>query len=45
MKSTVYISKIVFGAGLLLLTMNSCKNEPKHEDPIQSSEKENETKF
>nr|WP_315153866.1 DUF4142 domain-containing protein [uncultured Flavobacterium sp.] len=45
MKSTVYISKIVFGTGLLLLTMNSCKNEPKHEDPIQSSEKENETKF
>ena len=45
MKKIVHLSKIILGAGLLLFTINSCKNEPKHEDPVASADEQKETKF
>lgn len=45
MKKLVCLSKMIVGTGFLLFTINSCKNEPKHDDPVQYPEKENETKF
>ncbi|NDP28835.1 MAG: DUF4142 domain-containing protein [Flavobacterium sp.] len=45
MKKLVNISKLILGTGLLLFTMNSCKNEPKHDDPVATTENQNETKF
>jgi putative membrane protein len=45
MKKLVNTSKIILGAALLSLTMNACKNEPKHDDPVATTENENETNF
>ena len=45
MKKIISLSKIFLGAGLLLFAMNSCKNEPKHDDPIESADEHNEAKF
>ncbi|WP_348822354.1 DUF4142 domain-containing protein [Flavobacterium aestuarii] len=44
MKKIIHVNRIILGA-VFLLVLNSCKNEPKHEDPVQTPDKENETKF
>ena len=45
MKKILLISKVVLGTGILLLSLNSCKNESKHEDPKEVAEDQNEAKF
>ncbi|GGF16624.1 DUF4142 domain-containing protein [Flavobacterium limi] len=45
MKKILLISKVVLGAGVLLLSLNSCKNETKQEDPKEVAEDQNEAKF
>ena len=45
MKKITHFSKIILGAALLLFTMNSCKQEPKQEDPKEVAEEINEDKF
>ena len=43
MKNIVHLNKIIIGAFLLVLTMNSCKKEPvKIEEPIAIAEDQNE---
>ncbi|WP_418262366.1 DUF4142 domain-containing protein [Flavobacterium faecale] len=42
MKKILMFSKIVLGSGLLLCTMNSCKNEPKREEIQEVVEDSNE---
>lgn len=41
----IVLSKIMLGAGLVLCTLNSCKNEPKQEDPKEVAEDQNDAKF
>ncbi|HSD07421.1 DUF4142 domain-containing protein [Flavobacterium sp.] len=45
MKKIFNFSKVILGAGLLVFTMNSCKNEPKHEDPKEVAEDVNDQKI
>ena len=45
MKKIISLSRIILGAGLLMLTLNSCKNEPKKEDPKEVAEDANDEKF
>lgn len=47
MKRTSLLSKTLLGAAVLTLSfgMQSCKNEPKQEDPKEVAEDENEAKF
>lgn len=45
MKKTFLFSKAILGAGLILCSLNSCKNEPKQEDPKEVAEDQNEAKF
>ena len=41
MKKIFNISRTIIGTGLLLLAMNSCKNEPKHGDSKEVAENSN----
>lgn len=47
MKRTSFFSKALLGAAVVTLAfgMQSCKNEPKQEDPKEVAEDENEAKF
>lgn len=45
MKKILLVSKVVLGAGIVLLSLNSCKNETKQEDPKEVAEDQNEAKF
>ncbi|MEO8239701.1 MAG: DUF4142 domain-containing protein [Flavobacterium sp.] len=45
MKKILLISKLLLGAGIILLSLNSCKNETKQEDPKEVAEDQNEAKF
>jgi putative membrane protein len=47
MKRTSLLSKTLLGAAVVTLSfgMQSCKNEPKQEDPKEVAEDENEAKF
>ena len=45
MKNLILAGKTILGAGLLLLFLNSCKNETKQEDPKEVAEDSNEAKF
>lgn len=47
MKRTSLLSKTLLGAAVVTLSfgMQSCKNEPKNEDPKEVAEDENEAKF
>lgn len=45
MKKILLASKIILGTGILLLSLNSCKNETKQEDPKEVAEEQNEAKF
>ncbi|REH00769.1 DUF4142 domain-containing protein [Flavobacterium aquicola] len=45
MKKIINFSKVVLGAGMLLFTMNSCKQEPKREDPVEAAEEINDEKI
>src|ERR1051325_1248602 len=47
MKSTSLFSKALLGAAVVTLSfgMQSCKQEPKQEDPKEVAEDENEAKF
>jgi putative membrane protein len=45
MKKILLISKVVLGAGILLLSLNSCKKETKPEDTKEVAEDQNEVKF
>lgn len=45
MKKILIFSKIILAAGVLLCTMNSCKKEPKQEDPKEVAEDQNDAKF
>lgn len=47
MKKTSLLSKTLLGAAVVTLSfgMQSCKNEPKQEDPKEVAEDENEAKF
>ena len=45
MKKIISLSRIILGAGLLMFTLNSCKNEPKKEDPKEVAEDANDEKF
>ncbi|MGO4771862.1 DUF4142 domain-containing protein [Flavobacterium sp. W22_SRS_FK3] len=45
MKKILLISKVVLGTGILLLSLNSCKNETKQEDTKEVAEDQNEAKF
>ncbi|MDA6072048.1 DUF4142 domain-containing protein [Flavobacterium sp. AC] len=45
MKKLLLAGKVILGAGLLLISLNSCKNETKQEDPKEVAEDANEEKF
>ena len=45
MKKIVLAAKVILGAGLIIIFLNSCKNEPKQEDPKEVAEDANEAKF
>lgn len=45
MKKILLAGKAILGAGLIMLSLNSCKNENKQEDPKEVAEDANETKF
>ncbi|MGE6355135.1 DUF4142 domain-containing protein [Flavobacterium sp. NPDC079362] len=45
MKKLLLAGKVILGAGLLLVSLNSCKNETKQEDPKEVAEDANEEKF
>lgn len=45
MKKLLLASKIILGAGLIIIFLQSCKNEPKQEDPKEVAEDTNEAKF
>ena len=45
MKKILLISKVVLGAGIILMSLNSCKNETKQEDTKEVAEDQNEAKF
>jgi len=45
MKKILFAGKIILGVGVLACTMNSCKQEPKQEDPKEVAEDQNDAKF
>lgn len=45
MKKILLAGTAILGAGLLILSLNSCKNENKQEDPKEVAEDANEAKF
>lgn len=45
MKKILLAGKLILGAGLIIISLNSCKNETKQEDPKEVAEDANETKF
>jgi len=45
MKKILLAGKVILGAGLLIVSLNSCKNETKQEDPKEVAEDSNEAKF
>ncbi|OXE99082.1 putative membrane protein [Flavobacterium araucananum] len=45
MKKILLTGKAILGAGLLIIALNSCKNETKQEDPKEVAEDTNEAKF
>ncbi|WP_428229307.1 DUF4142 domain-containing protein [Flavobacterium sp.] len=45
MKKLLLTGKAILGAGLLLMSLNSCKNETKQEDPKEVAEDSNDAKF
>jgi putative membrane protein len=45
MKKLLSAGKIILGAGLIIIFLNSCKNETKQEDPKEVAEDSNEAKF
>jgi putative membrane protein len=45
MKKILLAGKAILGAGLLIIVLNSCKNETKQEDPKEVAEDTNEAKF
>ncbi|RUT71363.1 DUF4142 domain-containing protein [Flavobacterium cupreum] len=45
MKKLLLAGKVILGAGLIIIFLNSCKNEPKQEDPKEVAEDTNEAKF
>lgn len=45
MKKILLAGKVILGAGLLLVSLDSCKNENKQEDPKEVAEDSNEAKF
>lgn len=45
MKKILLAGKAILGAGLLIIFLNSCKNETKKEDPKEVAEDANEEKF
>ncbi|MFG4003967.1 DUF4142 domain-containing protein [Flavobacterium aquidurense] len=45
MKKILLAGKVILGAGILLVSLNSCKNENKQEDPKEVAEDSNEAKF
>jgi putative membrane protein len=45
MKKILLAGKAILGAGLIIISLNSCKNEPKQEDPKEVAEDANEAKF
>jgi putative membrane protein len=45
MKKILLASKVILGAGLIIIFLNSCKNETKQEDPKEVAEDANEAKF
>ncbi|KQB37115.1 MULTISPECIES: DUF4142 domain-containing protein [Flavobacterium] len=45
MKKILLAGKAILGAGLLIISLNSCKNETKQEDPKEVAEDSNEAKF
>lgn len=45
MKKILLAGKLILAAGLIIIFLNSCKNETKQEDPKEVAEDANETKF
>jgi len=45
MKKILLAGKVILGAGLLIVSLNSCKKEMKQEDPKEVAEDSNEAKF
>jgi putative membrane protein len=45
MKKILLAGRAILGAGLIIIFLNSCKNEPKQEDPKEVAEDANEAKF
>ena len=45
MKKILFAGKAILGAGLIIIFLNSCKNETKQEDPKEVAEDTNEAKF
>ncbi|MEO8255514.1 DUF4142 domain-containing protein [Flavobacterium sp. FlaQc-47] len=45
MKKILLVGKTFLAAGLIMLSLNSCKNETKQEDPKEVAEDANEEKF
>lgn len=45
MKKILFASKIILGTGILVCSLNSCKNEPKQEDPKEVAEDANDAKI
>jgi len=45
MKKILLAGRVILGAGLIIIFLNSCKNEPKQEDPKEVAEDANEAKF
>lgn len=45
MKKILLAGKVILGAGLIIIFLNSCKNENKQEDPKEVAEDSNEAKF
>lgn len=45
MKKVLLAGKVILGAGLIIIFLNSCKNENKQTDPKEVAEDTNEAKF
>jgi putative membrane protein len=45
MKKILLAGKLILGAGIIIIFLNSCKNETKQEDPKEVAEDANEAKF
>ena len=45
MKKLLLAGKAILGAGLIIISLQSCKNETKQEDPKEVAEDANEAKF